>query len=143
MIVFGYYGTGKTSYCKNNPNCYDLDFEHFYHSHKDNITSIKDDYVRTAREKEKVFDIVFVNRFYPELNIDFGFIQYDYQICQDILKERKQGNFIPDKRDFNDISAVLFKEGIAVFLKKNEFIEDYDKVLMNKVIEKNEVDYGR
>lgn len=145
MIVFGFYGTGKSEYCKNNPNCCDLDFEYFYFNQKDNssISEIKNDYIKTVKDKEKLFDIVFINRFFSELDISFGFIQKDYELCKKILSDRKQGNFMPDINEFNEVSSLLFKEGIIVPLNKNEFIGNYDKTLMNKVIEQKEVEYER
>ena len=50
---------------------------------------------------------------------------------------------MPDINEFNEVSSLLFKEGIIVPLNKNEFIGNYDKTLMNKVMEQKEVEYER
>lgn len=131
MIIFGFYGTGKSLYCENNPNCLDLDFEYFYFNRNREIP-VEDEYIKTVKEKEKNFDIVFINRYYPNLQVDYGFIQDSYDNCLKTLNKRKQGNFIPSEEEYNDLKNFLLDKGIAILLKENEFIGNYGEFLISK-----------
>ncbi len=127
MIVYGFYGTGKTAICEQCPEKYlDLDFQYFRfeEAYFFDAKSAEAAYKQRIQEQEAKYDIVFINHLPEGLKIDAGYIQSDYKACVKALAERKQGNFIPLKEEYDNVVLRLREMGSIVFLDSDEHISD-------------------
>ena len=134
MIVYGFYGTGKSTVCEQNKAFYDFDFRHFLFGYRDidpneiDFAKIEAEYALQAKLKDKDFDVVFINHHVPNL-IDLAFIQDSYQTCLTTLEGRQQGNFVPTEDEFN-----LEKENVSsvpniIILTEGSYISSHMNIL--------------
>lgn len=141
MIIYGFYGTGKSTICASHPEFHDFDFHYFMHqyrfssygieAHEVTFAEIETEYAKQVRIKEKEFGNIFINHYCPDL-IDLAFIQSTYQDCIDTLDERKQGNFVPTEEEYNETKEMLSSVSTLVVLSKGQFIKDYSHLLERK-----------
>ena len=127
MIVYGFYGTGKSTLCKEYPEKYlDLDFEYFrfQEAYFFDVESAEKAYTERALFLESDYEVVFINRLPEGLAIDAGFIQCNYETCIKTLTERKQGNLIPERQEYDDIVRKLESMGKLQYLRQNEHLSD-------------------
>ena len=125
MIIFGFYGTGKTTVCKDTPGYLDLDFYDLLFSEDfGDINKAQDAYRAKVKAKSKKYDVVFINRYDPNISIDAAYIQGSYSDCIKDIRSRKQGNFIPDKEEYDAVKSILSKRVKTIFLKHGEHISE-------------------
>ncbi len=150
MIVFAFYGCGKSTYCKNNPNCADLDFELFqyedglYDENGDYLSghALEDAYINTALRLEKEYDIVFVNRLFEEMPVDLAFIQDNYNDCVKVCGSRREHPFVPAGGEYGYALGELkyHNKTKTIFLCKDEFISDYETVLESMLNDRDDLE---
>lgn len=129
MIIYAFFGLGKSYYCKTHSDGFDADYHYFRFSDLTTQMSYSD-YVL---EKSKQYPYVFVNGPIEETHfpIDLVFLPETIDFVLERLQKRKQGNFIPtiamlkeDNRRFPN----------AIPCKKEHYISN----LMEELIMMNE-----
>ena len=128
MIVYAFYGCGKSTVCKENSDCYDHDFNDFYFETLDkyagfNMNVILDAYISKAKELEETYPIVFINRYKPDI-ADLAVFQESYSSCIRTIAKRAQGNFMPAKQEYEDMVRAFTNKTDVLFLKEGEYLSD-------------------
>ena len=107
---------------------YDLDFFYFQFTVDDSVDAEKA-YADRVKEKTAKYDVVFINHICEDLRPDIAFIQDDYTDCIERLSNRKQGNFLPQKEEYDRIRGCLPNICKTIFLNKGEYIIKYREEL--------------
>ncbi len=139
MIVYAFYGCGKSTVCKENSDCYDHDFNDFYFETLDkyagfNMNVILDAYISKAKGLEETYPIVFINRYKPGM-ADLAVFQESYRSCIRTIAGRAQGNFVPSKQEYDDMTKTFIGETDVIFLKEGEYLSDRLEEIRSKVYE--------
>lgn len=127
MIIYAYYGLGKTTLCKKNPDLFiDVDEEYVMPKFNQNLDAVKDYILKMSKHH-----IVLINgRLFqiPEIKVDFAFIPANKQMILNRLENRhtSQGfiDFVKYTFDEN-IFAVKTKCERVITLSPNDYLSDY------------------
>lgn len=123
FTVFGFYGVGKTTLCKDHKEY--LDADHHYYRFSPQSAFIP--YEKYLKDEAKNYDMLLIN--VREKGIDLAFFPETYELCVQRCENRKQGNFTPSEWEYKAVIHDLQKDGVKIiFLKENEYISDYERI---------------
>ena len=135
MIVYAFYGCGKTTLSQKNPSFFDLDFADFYCGLLDSgsdsdIHDIEESYANKARELEEDYPVVLVNRFIPGV-AEAVVMPGSYRNCAERISKRGQGNFVPSQLEYYGILSLLQETGAdVILLSDEEYLGDMSEQLL-------------
>lgn len=127
MIIYAYYGLGKTTLCKKNPDLFiDVDEEYVMPKFNQNLDAVKDYILEISKHH-----IVLINgRLFqiPEIKVDFAFIPANKQMILNRLENRhtSQGfiDFVKYTFDEN-VFAVKTECEHVITLSPNDYLSNY------------------
>lgn len=123
MIIYAFFGLGKSYYCKTHSDGFDADYHYFRFSE----IATQMSYSEYVLEKSKQYRYVFVNSPTEETHfpIDIAFLPETIDFIIERLQKRKQGNFVPtiemlkeDNRRFPN--AILCKKAYPFEQREKE-----------------------
>ena len=126
LLIYGFYGSGKSVFCANHKDYLDADF-HYYNFSMDAFTCPYEQYLKKESEAYKG---ILINVY--QKNIDIAFFPETYELAVTRCIERKQGNFIPYEEEYKDMIHLLQKDKTEIiFLKEDEYIDTYKDYILN------------
>ena len=119
MIIYAFYGCGKTRYCKTHNDGIDLD-AHIYHFMRESLTKSYADYVNEM-DNDDLY--IFVNQYVPNIRYAVFPANFERHIVK--IEERKQGNFIPTKDEYEDMIDRFERENVPIiYLGDNDYLSN-------------------
>lgn len=128
MLVYAFYGCGKTTLCEQNPDFYDFDFADFYKSLSPNgqsapLRQIESAYIEKARELEQTHPVVLINLYYK--GADLAVFQATYNDCLRRIAMRADSNFMPSQMEYRDTLTKFKEENVeCILLDRDEYLSN-------------------
>jgi len=133
MIIYAFYGLGKTTFSQNNILCVDMDAEYYYFENK-----TMDGYVDRLKQLSDSGKIVFTNIRREIMNdnlVDMSFIPETINVSlKRMISRGTDSSFILElearqEEIMNDLKIRFEK---AIVIKDDEYISNYKDIIMQK-----------
>jgi len=133
MIIYAFYGLGKTTFSQNNILCVDMDAEYYYFENK-----TMDGYVDRLKQLSDSGKIVFTNIRREIMNdnlVDMSFIPETINVSlKRMISRGTDSSFILElearqEEIMNDLKIRFEK---AIIIKDDEYISNYKDIIMQK-----------